>query len=426
MQFSQAVRLGSCDIVDSMLELGYTPQPKDIHIACHTGNVDMLTRFLKYDLHLRKCLFIVIENGHSHLLDHLYAAGVDINSGNRNKNTALHHVRDEICCKWLLDMGARQLPNREGHSPLHQACKRRNSKVVKLLLDNDISTINNNDRYEGTPLHCACRCRHGNPEIVELLLNYGAQQLPEYNKNTPLMLACINNNYDIVNLLLTHGAQQVANDRSWTPLHYTCKYEYHHITQLLLQHGAVQTGDNNGIFPIHIAASKCLENVQLLVQYSSSSSNSSSDCNSSSSSNSNLNFGCVNVVDNRGDTPLHYACRENKLYIVDFLLKNGAVQKANYAGDIPLDISFAEYKIKQAELLLKNDSGSVNRVDEYGNTLLHKYYNRIDVVKLLLHYGAKQIKNKDGITPLALARENKWINLEISELMLKYQTLAIL
>lgn len=64
----------------------------------------------------------------------------------------------------------------------------------------------------------------------------------------------------------------------------------------------------------------------------------------------------VNQADNNGDTPLLVACKNNSsnlnIDIIDILLKNGAVNKANKKGETPLEITKGTLIYGQLELYL--------------------------------------------------------------------------
>jgi len=86
--------------------------------------------------------------------------------------------------------------------------------------------------------------------------------------------------------------------------------------------------------------------------------------------------GTVNVKDESGNTPLHWAASGGHLEACELLIKKGAI---------------------------------VNEVNNYGETPLHRaaWKNHAKICKLLLENNAlpsKTMQNKDGKTPLDLAR----------------------
>ena len=60
--------------------------------------------------------------------------------------------------------------------------------MVKLLMASNELDVNPTDSYRNTPLHIACE--EGNPEIVKLLLNAGANRsIQNKEEKTPVELA---------------------------------------------------------------------------------------------------------------------------------------------------------------------------------------------------------------------------------------------
>lgn len=122
--------------------------------------------------------------------------------------------------------------------PLHLACQKGYTEIVELLLERGADV--NTEGYNYTsPLSIACQ--NGYKDIAALLLRYKAnieyQADAEYDR--PLHIACQNGYIEIVKLLLEYGANINAckyNDA--TPLHVACEYGYDDIVQLLIFHKA--------------------------------------------------------------------------------------------------------------------------------------------------------------------------------------------
>ena len=81
-----------------------------------------------------------------------------------------------------------------------------------------------------------------------------------------------------------------------------------------------------------------------------------------------------------GQTPLLRACLENQLEVVELLCSKGAdISAQRNDGDTSLHIAVRE--------------------------------NLLEVTKVLLRYGATLITNKDGLTPLDIAKRKKSANI---------------
>lgn len=234
-EFFQACVGDRQDIVDSMLADGHVPSTKCLTVACKRGDQVLVQKLLKVNnIDAQPGFMEAVRNNHFHLLDHLYTS-VDINKPGMKGMTALHvsvdgrSPVDLHVTKWLLDMGANQMPDDYGVTPLHDACINSGVDLVKLLLeyktDYGIHFPNN---YGYTPLHFACM--KGRIEIVELLLQHMTSYGQTLDKlgNTPLHYACrdVGNvgNVEIVRLLLqdmtTYGKDQTRtpNNEGITPL----------------------------------------------------------------------------------------------------------------------------------------------------------------------------------------------------------------
>lgn len=87
---------------------------------------------------------------------------------------------------------------------MHAACLRSNAEIVKLLLDYK-ADVHARDKCGATPFHWACHRSEFVPEILQVLLENGANPNDtDVNGVTPLFYAI--NKVDVTNFLLDHGA----------------------------------------------------------------------------------------------------------------------------------------------------------------------------------------------------------------------------
>lgn len=223
----------------------------------------------------------------------LIAHGADLNasleSGATAVTFALQAEQPEVV-KILLDAGAEpdvQIRSDEGDgfidetSSLFLAIEYEEPEGLAMLL---AAGADSRVRmgYRGTPLHYACST--GNPELVRVLLEAGADVNAgaadyRYRRDsnvggmTALMVAARNDdNYfydrsplEVVRLLLEHGADAGARDDAGrTAITFLCeeagsgwyeKSEYLEAARLLLEHGAdIRARDRDGLTPLHYAA----------------------------------------------------------------------------------------------------------------------------------------------------------------------------
>lgn len=241
--FNQAVWQDKCDVVDEMLSADYVPRKRTIELACVQHRIDMLTRLLKYPMNIQQGFTAAVVHGFVPALDHLYLAGIDINYADDYGNTSLHKTNNVEIAKWLLDMGATQLCNSWGETPLHLACKYRRLEIAKLLLSFSagVESISVADNYGDVPMHHACE---GNPKLVELLLSYpgGGQSLTKVNSSgyTPAYWPCRYGCTETIKLILQvpEGVQSLIMEDNCgnTALFEACSQHNVELLQCLLQH----------------------------------------------------------------------------------------------------------------------------------------------------------------------------------------------
>ena len=115
--FDDELKAGNCDAVDAILAKGYVPEPDSILIPCKYGHFNLVTTLLKYKMNCQEGIAIAVRKGHFHLLDPLFLGGVDLNFSYRHGETLLHFAKDRQIYQWLIDMGARPMPDENGITP---------------------------------------------------------------------------------------------------------------------------------------------------------------------------------------------------------------------------------------------------------------------------------------------------------------------
>lgn len=166
------------------------------------------------------------------------------------------------------------------------------------------------DQRGYAPLHYAAAC--GYVEHVRKLLSLGAQvNIRDKQGNTPLHWAVAYNQLEIATMLLTQkpttkqqvNGANVCNDDGRTPLHWACAMGFQQLVSLLVEAGGalVNVSDIDGASPLHAAvADGKVEIVKYLLSRGA--------------------FLCSE--DDVGETPLHWAIRENHESIVSALLES--------------------------------------------------------------------------------------------------------
>ncbi|GHV13533.1 hypothetical protein AGMMS49938_08250 [Fibrobacterales bacterium] len=395
---------------------------------------------------------------------------------------------DEV--KNLIERGADVSMVVEGwrrKSLLHIAAEGDYFELAETLLRNGLS-VNSRDHNSKTPLHIAAR--KNAVQTAEVLLKYGATlQVQSVSSKTPLHIAAKNNCVEMVRLLIEQGAVldvfdykkrsplTVAVERGafvvlqellaagasvhlqseelkWSPLHYAAKIGDVNIIDLLLQNEAdLDPLDEDGNTPLHIAARFGKEKAVKFLLLKKASVKSSgkkgiSPLHEATAGNHPETIEAllpsinIDIKDDDGNTPIHYAAmfsaeksapfllskganansangwgqtalhiaaKNSNLKIIAYLIKNGTVlEQADLAKRTPLHIA-ANLGVLETVVFLLKCGANVNAVDIVKNTPLH-YAASANFPKvaeeLLLKNADIDSVNTDKLTPLGSALEN--------------------
>ena len=257
-----AVRFGCCpDLISILAEAGAALNAR-------------ITETLDTPLHLAS---LSLQNS-AEVIERLIAAGADKEATNQRRYTPLHLaiVNDQSACvAQLLKLGAN--------------VKAATSKKF-------------------TPLHVAAQYRKSSTDIVEHLLQAGADiEARSEAGSSPLLVAVFNDNITCVIHLLEHGANiQARDNRKWTALHFAAEYckSSTDIVEHLLQAGADTEARTLGVAsPLSIAVIH--DNITCAIHLLERGAN-------------------IQARDNWDYTSLHWAARKGLHPIVKLLLERGA------------------------------------------------------------------------------------------------------
>uniref|UniRef100_A0ABD2XEW2 Uncharacterized protein n=1 Tax=Trichogramma kaykai TaxID=54128 RepID=A0ABD2XEW2_9HYME len=331
-----------------------------------------------------------MKYGNKKVLELLLRSGADPNLANKKSETPLHliakgiYMEDDIVKIFFMtidDIQQRLLIDAlDGRSqtPLFWAVTYWNKKAVELLLKRGASP-NLGDADGFAPLHILC-C--SNWDLVENFLKMNAEigQTVNINiqttaGNTPLHLAVSLGNEKVVELLLRQGADpNLANNDGDTALHLICK----------------RYGDNDLMKILFEVCDQLKKKVQ------------------------------VDVRDQLGNTPLHWALFHGQKKEVEFLLKRGANPNAcNSELVTPLhrialrgmDDNLAEvFFAILVDLQLTVD---IDAQDVFNNTPLHLAleHKHKQMSETLLRRGADPcVADEDGSTALHIICKGDDVN----------------
>ena len=288
--------------------------------------------------------------------------------------------------------------NQEVYNPLIDAIEAGDVAAVESLLqtpgvDVDFIFVTGYVGYRYTPLLRAIH--HYHKPIIEILLAHGAAvNGPLGAFMTPLQMACDedNANEDIVNLLIEHGADMDATtvDNTRTPLTLACRKDSNLGTiQLLLDAGADVNGcDGGALVPLNSAAYYGnIETLELLIE-------AGADVNILSTSRV---FHSVPA----GSTPLHLAAYKDQSSCLTALLTAGADPNiADANGQTPLHRAALYSYLVFITALLAAGCDPLHQ-DNHGRTPLQYQYE----VRQNRNFSANHFK---VITALVAAGDRSW------------------
>lgn len=169
-----------------------------------------------------------------------------------DEDVSLRMATDLLACDASVDYTWR-----DGATPLMAAVIASHSKVVKLLCENDADVNFVSSRGEGiSPLVYAIR--HGNIEIMQTLLDYGADlHYVSTSGISPLTAAVLHGNVDAIAILSSSGAdinEQCYGQNKTPPLLLACRLGETATANELVRYGAdVNLKNIHGDSPIHYA-----------------------------------------------------------------------------------------------------------------------------------------------------------------------------
>ncbi|TGO30374.1 hypothetical protein BPAE_0006g01150 [Botrytis paeoniae] len=278
--------------------------------------------------------------------------------------------------------------------------------VVKLFLERQQSKSGANEIDNNSDSILCCAVIYGHKNIVKLLIDSGADIEMKSGKEeqTPLSRAASEGNLEIIELLLNHGANLRAEDKhGWTPLICALKSQQPKAAQWLVNYAARKDFTHKDLFrndfqenqhtgqldSVIIWACKegNLDFVKLLLDLDLS-----------------INF---NARENMTEsTPLIEASRKGKSEIIDLLLKNEAlVDSQNCLKSTALHAAVSQGHQNIVELLLKSKANiNLTNASEETPLFLAVLNKNEDIVRSLLQkHPNVDVPNDEGETPLALA-----------------------
>ncbi|KAJ5816702.1 hypothetical protein N7447_008935 [Penicillium robsamsonii] len=340
-------------------------------------------------------------------------------------------------------------PRVKGCTPIMLAALHNSIAVLKLLLLNDEANPNTRDRkLIRPPLSWAVR--EGHSAIVQILLNDDRTDVNLQDKagDTALMIA-VNHQLKMITLLLCNGRvdPRVPNRQGWTPLNRAAREADGDVGLLLAKHlRLILDGDDGAAHCQHVffyaAIMGHVDIVRYLVQYFGE----KLDPNAEGQQYGRGAFSIAasaewvdvvrfllewEVTDPnlqthwKRRTPLFVAAENGHEEVVDLLVgcERVGLEIADIHGTTPLGVATERnHEGIVRRLLAGSRRADPNARDENGQTPLFNaaFYGHIGVVELLLeaHGIDPHLGDTDGKTPLEVASENG--NLQVVEVLQRY------
>ncbi|KAL9619952.1 MAG: hypothetical protein Q9160_005509 [Pyrenula sp. 1 TL-2023] len=370
---------GHARMVEYLLQAGVFDTTKDergnlaLHDAAFFGHASVVKILIKrtpallgqFNLNGESPLYLAVRNDHEEAVSLLSGYGENIDG-------KIHDETDR------------------GRSLVH-ALKKPHQKIAKKLLadiaDNDITV----DRAH---LEEALRkaSEFGFDEIVELLLNIGANVNPRLTSRTPLQRACVRGHEKVVKLLLAAGADIYERYSFFGALALASGQGSENLIEVLLAKGGSRIVSNEGDWAAQRASRKGHERVvELLIQAGIPSQKLNAALESASSEGhvkivkSLLSAGAKPDGEEEWRTPpLHCATQNGHVETVQLLLYASADVNRAYNTERALEVASSKGHEEILRHLLKAGADI-----EQGRPLARASENgRINIVKLLLGAGA--------------------------------------
>jgi len=314
-------------------------------------------------------LHLAVEKKSTQHIELFIKRGLDIDAINYRGQTALHvaAITDLKMVALLIKRGANVNAYRQnGFTPLHEALLKGKLNIAKLLI------------AHGARVDLKAAAALGDQRTVARFLNLYEIDTFKLKKRggTALAFAASNGQTTIVKQLLEAGALVNSKTDGKRPLYYAVRIDHSKTIELLLESKANTTDPvGSSYIGLTLMHSATLHNktnaLELLLKSGVS----------------------PEVLDYNEETPLHLAAELNHLKAMKILLKYGASIDALSGSPMfpPCGPpNFDDSPVLQTAMHLAVKNGHT--------TMLH----------FLIKQGAKvNLKNRDGATPLDLARKNK-------------------
>jgi ankyrin repeat protein len=401
------------------------------------ARLDSAQRFLKpsaITIDKKKSLLFAIASGNMHFIRYVFQRhSIDINDPVSQGFTALHlATRRKLAdvAQFLIENGADvDVRDDQGETALHVAARRGSIPIVQSLLRHG-ADVNARDKHGDRPILAATS--HCHPEIVRTLLQSGADTNGISSMGRTLVHEAVlprsrsqafeTERLAILQMLVEHGLSITARTEDktkYTPLEIAATYGLKTVVIALVKMGVPVNRDSHlpGNSALHSAAYfGHTDTLKVLLDHADLH---ALNPDGRTAVHLAAKGGCVDALsclldrglpidpsDSSGETPLLLAARVGVLSTMSYLILRGANWRVSndIRGYTPFLAAVDSGHTAIARFLLSHGS-SVHDTTQKGNTALHLAVacNRLEVVELLLKWGADPNKQSQGFYPLDYA-----------------------
>lgn len=370
-------------VADAAAHSAKAPAPvPELHEAASRGNLALVQSLLELPEHSvderdasgATLLMVAARDGQLPVVELLVQRGADVTLKNKNQSTALMfaalHGRAAIAAFLLAQPAAVERINDMNvgcYSALHCATSEGHLEVVQLLLDHGADAEVTNDGWR--PLHVACSKNY--VAIIKLLLKHGVDvNAPMQDGITALHFVALHGSIELATLLLDAGAGIAigAGESHMTPLHLAAVRGDVAMIQFLLDHGAqVDTETTARATPFYTAAEHGhLEAAKL--------------------------FASIDAQWKTHKSPIHVVAANGFADVLAFLLESGVdIELPDDHGLTPLCVAAVRDQVETVNALIAagaNVNAKTAEADGYSCLHYCAELGRVEIMAILIAHGA--------------------------------------
>lgn len=312
------------------------------------------------DKFVESCLKAAVKKGHRNIIDYLM-----LDKENREILKSIGSALAFLACefgnfellKYLISSFDVKLDHLDkvGRNCLWVAIPNSNLEMVKFLANEQglIHSKSNNINSLDTLLFHACSFKN-NLDIVKFFVEKGANPNASQKSHTPLLIAIQQDNFETMKYLVTQGADVNLKIEGKVPLCAASRSGNLEIVKYLVEHGAtVNAKDSNGYCALYWAFNPNRYGLDIgmqIVKYLVEVGNAD-----------------LNVTDNQGQSLIYLACISgNKLDFVKYFIqtKKVNINLASKFEDTPLLYACSNNKLETVKCLIEEGGASIGNKEE--------------------------------------------------------------